>query len=733
MNKFDIGKQDIKSKKKKQQNITDLGELYKSHPLPMQKDEIQHTRSCQKERQPKISAIDPVINNSYSLIYPDTDIRLICKNKEFPYPGFTAKDYPCCFRTNQHGKKDYIRNLNQQENINLMKIDIEHIATTQHIIKTKLLGEGQLGVLNLNYLNELFNSNDNLEKMKEMKNYNKLNHNKFLRYGIQQNNDSFIYSVFVCLYYKEKSYKKNISIFKADFVNKLTLDVLRGLDNGDLLIKLLRNPNLINIKNFPDITDENKLELENIILQKYKEFILNFNGNYTLLYDYMEFFNTTNIFIFDVSNKGNIICSKNNTLKYATNIFLIKRDNYFEPIFLFTSQIKRSFKSGIMIKNIKKLYNYTCNRQKEQRDINENVKAYTLYNILQNKSFFIDRFKPTILHQYINIYNKVTHIIIKGKNNNHFILSVKPGGIVDIVDENLKNESKKQYSNISIIQNLDNYKKHPNETFEILQGINNLRNDILKKQNFKEEDLDRYKIQGIIKNDDNKIIALLPNNGYPIPTLIVDESELDENLKNLKLFTNYFDELDPALFYSYNEEDKVQDKVSKRNYKDIIINRVFYELSHYFKINQEKTNKIKIILENVKYTRQIKKKALKDFFEKEKILSDILIIDKNYKIPDIIPIEFKSCIKEGGDIFCKTNSKGLMKLVIPKQLSKINMFELIFNSLINNLLKDQTQAILNVNVNKFTTAITDILKRPGEYIIIKETLQDFITWINKPS
>ena len=74
--------------------------------------------SCQKQRQPIIDDTREPLKNmvdsktkkplvdSYPLIYKG--IRLICPDKEYPYPGFTQKNAICCFTKDQRNNMKYI-------------------------------------------------------------------------------------------------------------------------------------------------------------------------------------------------------------------------------------------------------------------------------------------------------------------------------------------------------------------------------------------------------------------------------------------------------------------------------------------------------------------------------------------------------------------------------------------------------------------------------------------------
>ena len=69
------------------------------------------SKKCQGKRQavPNNDNEDPY-DNSYLIHYKD--IEFICKNIDYPYPGFTNDNMPCCFKKNQIGDTAFIKNMN---------------------------------------------------------------------------------------------------------------------------------------------------------------------------------------------------------------------------------------------------------------------------------------------------------------------------------------------------------------------------------------------------------------------------------------------------------------------------------------------------------------------------------------------------------------------------------------------------------------------------------------------
>jgi len=66
-----------------------------------------YSAKCQKPRQPKIDD-DLIINKTRTMIYDN--IRYVCPNDNYPYPGFTPDNIPCCFKFQGKGMAQNIKN-----------------------------------------------------------------------------------------------------------------------------------------------------------------------------------------------------------------------------------------------------------------------------------------------------------------------------------------------------------------------------------------------------------------------------------------------------------------------------------------------------------------------------------------------------------------------------------------------------------------------------------------------
>jgi len=69
------------------------------------------SRECQSLRQPKLNFenLPPLTKDSYTITFNNQNYR--CDNIDYPYPGFTKNNIVCCFKYNQSGNENYIKNV----------------------------------------------------------------------------------------------------------------------------------------------------------------------------------------------------------------------------------------------------------------------------------------------------------------------------------------------------------------------------------------------------------------------------------------------------------------------------------------------------------------------------------------------------------------------------------------------------------------------------------------------
>lgn len=69
---------------------------------------VTDSKNCQKDKQPNINGTP--LTGSYLLEY--NNVKYVCPNQDYPYPGFTNKNIVCCFKKDQRNRENYIANTN---------------------------------------------------------------------------------------------------------------------------------------------------------------------------------------------------------------------------------------------------------------------------------------------------------------------------------------------------------------------------------------------------------------------------------------------------------------------------------------------------------------------------------------------------------------------------------------------------------------------------------------------
>lgn len=134
------------------------------------------SKKCQSLRQPKINHnnLDP-LDDSYILTYKLKNYR--CDNKVYSYPGFTENNIVCCFKSNQKGRDEYVRNIDP-ESLTLLvqpsnfKVTINKNNKKFKVFILKIVSEYRQGFNENNSVSKYFylehdpNSNSNVARPK---------------------------------------------------------------------------------------------------------------------------------------------------------------------------------------------------------------------------------------------------------------------------------------------------------------------------------------------------------------------------------------------------------------------------------------------------------------------------------------------------------------------------------------------------------------------------------------
>lgn len=407
------------------------------------------SKTCEKKKQPVVdddNIYNPDDFDSYELNFKGH--RLVCLGKEkggdkFIFPGFAKRNnepVPCCFTTDQR-RRTVFTQFNDPDEFRKL-IEKKEVDKTNIIVTDKLLLPKQLGLLS-DQIKELF----------------ELDSNNFLRFGVLQDNKSFINAVLATSKKETKLNELVNEILRNDF---LTESLFASLQNGNIKLKFKTINNYISF-----------IKSENII-------------DHSLVIELMSLATSRNIFVFS-EEKGNIICSSDYSVldqifdSDKKTIFIIKKGTQYEPIVLLINEkIIRSFTYSKypIVGIIKNLYEFSC--------ISSPINSHEFKKEALTTKEIENIQKLEIEFQIINDFNKVLYLIdTKGR-----VIGVKPSGPID--DPEIQNTS------------LNNFKKNVKQTIKDQEELNNIG-------------LPSKIISQIIEN--GKVIGLVLETGVIIPTI----------------------------------------------------------------------------------------------------------------------------------------------------------------------------------------------------------------------
>ena len=402
---------------------------------------------------------------------------------------------------------------------------------------------------------------DNLDCVtKQTPNLLKTNHKCLLRYGVENSsNQSFIGCIadlYESLILKNKK-SVSISEMKNVIANSISIDTFIKYNNGNL-------PHIFISRNFNEVIDSiiignyessklyrevikpsstpnsDKVILFKKIINSFENFLRYLESNLTIDYTYLWdiickrnpllFPDGLNLIILDITSEDitdniKIVCPKQNYSDEFLDIkkkslLLIKKDDYFEPIYLINNTINnydftkvfpfsnnkeddslKNFK--LILNNIRKAINNNCIHKID-------TKKYTsaIYSFKPNISLdaiinILLKLKYEITYQIIDYNNKVIGITIKKEHDSGFIekgfIPCYPSGLssnyeqisyklIDELDDNEYNDYTRTKELLQKIYKLSDYKIICKPEYKVLEegavvGILTLGNQFIRLSN----------------------------------------------------------------------------------------------------------------------------------------------------------------------------------------------------------------------------------------------------------
>jgi hypothetical protein len=538
------------------------------------------------------------------------------------------------------------------------------------------------------------NAKNDVPSIKEMKELiiNAINIDKFIKY---QNGD---------LITSFANQDLTVDINKPEYVNSKLYKKIEELEGNEI------NISSSNI-NEDDDDDESKNELTNQItnkplefftrvVQAYETFILflrdnSINIDYTYLWDLVCMPNSQlfeagiNLIILempedDITNNIELVCPSN---RYSTHIYdarkrnliLLKRENYFEPIYGYRNDL---VKNKILI--TKTFSEYDRNLPKTLRSVFTKIIKPTLgercryFDSRPNEYRFkhpplldtlietlIDK-KYTILKQILNFQGKVIGLLIKNKKGLEGFVPCYPSSLTTLKNsknkKNCDNESKCDYD---FVYMSDNIWKPYEETLQFLKEYYDYKEpDDIEKTNC----FDNNSFCRVVK--DEQIIGFLTNTNQfiriydPIPVSSVDD--------NIKTFTNNDMLVADIETLTTTNVDTIRTNYIKRiqletNFYNVFRNTIRILFNDYSNSDKRKAIQDECNKKYVSYNKQLDKVVgmLHD------IVGDSIIFftkgDKlGYDYKDINETDIHNCIKLSKDKCNKSNETGICRITDDK-------------------------------------------------------------------
>jgi len=702
-------------------------------------------------------------------------------------PGFLDEKHnrdgfclPCCFnnklwnKPQQKQRRDKCLNLDYKINTEEKKEYFNYIKGPEKFP----LEKGKIGFLPISIQKLL--QFDNLDCVSmQTQNLLKTNHKCLLRYGVENsNNQSFIGCIADLYESLILRNKKSITISEMKNIIKtsISIDTFIKYNNGNL-------PHIFISKNFNEVIDtitikkyessklyqevikssstsdttpnNDKIILLKKIINSFENFLRYIESNLTIDYTYLWdiickrnpllFPDGLNLIILDITSEDitdniKIICPKQNYSDEFLDIkkkslLLIKKDDYFEPIYLINNTVNnydftkvfpftsnkedsalKNFK--IILNNIRKAINMNCIRKIDTKKYNSSIYNFKPNISLDNIITIILKLKYEITYQIIDYNNKVIGITIRKENEKKFIEK----GFIPCYPSGLSSN----YEEISykLIDELDteDYNDYIN-TKELLQKIYKLSDyKIICKPEYKIEQ------EGVIVG----ILTL----GNQFVRLSKPEQNNDDDLITIENKDFVF------------VDKEIQTKYYKNNTRDELITNIKLETLFYnnfkntFKkilninINNKKKNELLRIINN-NSTLYLDK--LSNIYDILKRMGNNYIIFSEDMKPMLDNIKLSSCFDDEKcpSIICK-KVNATCSLIIPKKnlINNENNEELYYTRLSDEFVrynKFRNFIFENSNVYSYGSVEYNILN--NELLLFQSSLtQEFfrdLPYINK--
>jgi hypothetical protein len=548
----------------------------------------------------------------------------------------------------------------------------------------------------------------------------KENHPCLLRHGIEINSkQSFVNCISDILFFAKKTDKKinspssvlNLAEMKEHIIQSISIDSFIKYQNGNLVNDFQNSEKAVDINNYKSSKLYSKMNLNNIEDVKYFTKVITAFENFidylkdpesiidhTYLWDIISmpnpqlFPNGVNIIILqlmndDITNNVSILCPSNH---YSSEfyqarkptIILIKKDEYYEPIYSYTNNningqknilISKEFKEydpklsktmrAIFKEIIKPFFNLVCRPLDSMPNVYKAKRPLLLYDLIQK----LDKYEYNVTKLVVNFNNKVIGVLAEepGVIGKFGFIPCYPS----YLDENLKPDLDYVFMNDVSLWNTYN------DTVEFLNKL-----DKRSKKRREQPDIPCKPEFKVVEDD--HVVGILTNTNQFIQISV--PLRLDEIPPNLDIPSltndNYIIDVNKTPMIQSEIEFTTQTDVDKERVD--YIKKIHLETSFYNVFR----NTIRILInnyENVKTREKIEGEMLKEYiiyseklkninkYLKELVKDKIQFIgdDNYYKLIN----EVSTCVVKDSKTcnsipnLCTVSENGDCNLILPEK------------------------------------------------------------------
>ena len=738
------------------------------------------SKKCQAKRQPQLNNENKKpFEGSYTIIFKDQNF--ICNNPEYPYPGFTRENIACCFKINQTGNENYIRNIDP-DSLNILvepsnfKITIKKDGASFETFVIKIISEYRAGFDEGNSSPRYYYLSNTKNKLASQNDIIPI-YNKALIEEIDKKDNIWLETVTL----SEIIYPSAKCINKPDLNNRISINAPCSHHKKNKYFGYTANSVPCCFEKEPDEYITKKKKISNIttkyIIKSYDK-LLNNNQIGILPYQLDTLFNKI------LKNEDSKALTE--STEYYRMGIIQNKNAFLNALLLATDNMNNTIIDIAALKN-----NIVNNLNENQSVFNKlnkgdisikykNINNYIKY--INNNDVFLNWLE--LVELFERIYKKNIIVLdIKDENikilcrpmafnieKNPYIILLKRENVFEIIIQLIKKDKTddiiKQYTNENVVIKFlkdyylnscirenkypENYKYIPLHTSTfVIDKLKNLKDGYIKYQ---------------IKNSFNKINMLLTNTGILIPILetgIIENNNIiifpytslikqqlskgkPDTLRTLKNYVNNIDKINEMFGEPFVKIIGIMDSSNpmiggiltnygytipyKKEKGEEVFNIQKLDFKYYLDVDEKLNDKL---IESTPYDvyNENNDKISVKLYEIKKSIGELLTLDKNKNIKNEIE---NIIIDTNYDKGSKINKIVNIIVNIMNKISPLDGIqnEILYKIIANEILNDNKEKlILNNIITKDSINKGEIIIRDVESVLLN--INDIMEWVKK--